>query len=172
MKIKARLIAEQVSSNSIEAKSLFEKSRFGEKSGEKIIYSLPEAFYLLEENKMQILDSNDKELKEREIQSKFIKIDKKFNLRYSVYKDLRKKGYIPKTALKFGAEFRIYENSSNFDKSHSKWICFPVLENSKISWQDFSAKNRIAHSIKKKLLIGIIDEEGSVSYFEVNWKRL
>jgi tRNA-intron endonuclease len=40
-----------------------------------------------------------------------------------------------------------------------------------MTWHDFSAKNRIAHSTKKNLLIAIVDEEGDVSYYEVSWKR-
>ena len=70
-----------------------------------------------------------------------------------------------KTALKFGAEFRVYEKRKN----HSKWILFPVSENKSITWQDFSAKNRVAHSTKKNLLIAIVDEETKVSYYEIRW---
>ena len=44
-----------------------------------------------------------------ELIKKFKKIDKKIQLKYPVFKDLREKGYVVKTALKFGAEFRVYE---------------------------------------------------------------
>ncbi|MBU1252016.1 MAG: tRNA-intron lyase, partial [Nanoarchaeota archaeon] len=36
---------------------------------------------------------------------------------------------------------------------------------------DFSAKNRVAHSTKKNLLLAIVDEEGDVSYYEVRWVK-
>ncbi|MFH0808656.1 MAG: tRNA-intron lyase [archaeon] len=170
-KIKATLISERITSNTAEAQSLFTKSRFGEKLGEKILYSLPEALFLIEEKKMEIFNHQNKKLTEKEILKKFQNIDKKFKTKYLVFKDLRQKGYIVKSALKFGAEFRVYEKGKKINNTHSKWICFPVAENKQMTWQDFSAKNRVAHSTKKNLLIAIADEEGDISYYEVKWTQ-
>ena len=171
-KIKATLTSERITSNTAEAQNIFVTSRFGEKSGEKILYSLSEALFLVEDKKMEIVDSRDKILSQKEIMKKFEKIDKKFKTKYFVFKDLRKKGYIVKTALKFGAEFRVYKKGEKINESHSKWILFPVSENKQMTWQDFSAKNRVAHSTKKNLLIAVVDDEGSVSYYEVKWTKV
>jgi len=170
-KIKATLISEKITSNNAEAQSLFTTSRFGEKIGEKILYSLSEALFLVQEKKMEIVDNREKRLTQKEILKKFERIDKKFKTKFLVFKDLRKNGYIVKTALKFGAEFRVYEKGSKM-QSHSKWLCFPVSESSQLTWQEFSAKNRIAHSTKKNLLIAIVDDEGTVSYYEVKWTKI
>ena len=170
-KIKATLVSNKITSNTAEAQNLFATSRFGEKLGEKILYSLSEALYLVQDKKMNIFDHRDNNLSQKEILNKFQKINKNFKTKYIVFKDLRKKGHIVKTALKFGAEFRIYEKGKKVGKSHSKWICFPVSENQTSTWQDFVAKNRIAHSTKKNLLIAIVDDEGDVSYYEVKWTR-
>ena len=171
-KIKANLISGQVSSNSVEASNLFATSRFGEKSDQKIIYSLFETLYLIQDNKLELFDFKGKKLLEQEAQKKFSRLDKNFPYKYSAFKDLRGKGYIVKTALKFGAEFRIYEKGKKIGEDHSKWICFPVPENQYHTWQDFTAKNRVAHSTKKNLLIAIVDDESDVSYFEVKWTRI
>ena len=170
-KIQATLIKNQITSNSGEAYTLFQKSRFGEKIGEKILYSICEAFFLIQENKIQINDFQNKPLSKNTLLKKFTKLDKNFLTKYPVFKDLREKGYIVKTALKFGAEFRVYEKGSQISKSHSKWLCYPTLENQSIKWQDFAAKNRVAHSSKKNLLIAIIDEENQISYYEIKWTR-
>lgn len=167
-KIQATLIKNQVTSNSSEAHALFQKSLFGEKQNQKILYSLSEAFFLLEENKIEILDSKNKPLPENAILKKFCNLDKNFLTKYPVFKDLRQKGYIVKTGLKFGAEFRVYEKDKKTNP-HSKWLCHPILQNQFIKWQDFAAKSRVAHSSKKNLLIAIIDEEGQASYYEINW---
>ncbi|MFA5061001.1 MAG: tRNA-intron lyase [Candidatus Pacearchaeota archaeon] len=169
MKIKSTLISEKVTSNSKEAFDLFASQRFGEKKGEKITYMLSEALYLLEDGKIEIFDSKNKLLTEEEVIRKFKKIDKKFKTKYIVFKDLRKKGYIVKTALKYGAEFRVYDKGIKIESGHSKWICFPISENQSLTWQEFSAKNRVAHSTKKNLLIAIVDEEEDISYFEIKW---
>ena len=166
-KIQATLIKNQVTSNSSNAHTLFQKSKFGEKLNQKILYSLQEALFLTEKNKIQISDSKGKTLTEEELLKKFSRTDKNFTTKYPVFKDLTEKGYSIKTALKFGADFRIYEKN----QSHSKWVCYTTTENSPLKWQDFAAKNRVAHSTKKKLLIAIVDEENCVSYYETNWTR-
>ena len=120
---------------------------------------------------MELYDFRGKKLSMPEILGKFERIDKKFHTKYFVFKDLRKKGYVIKTALKFGAEFRVYEKGKKINEEHAKWILFPVSENQTMTWQDFSAKNRVAHSTKKNLLIAVVDDEGDVSYYEVKWSR-
>ena len=170
-RITAHLVSEKILSNSKEAQELFASQRFGEKSGEKIIYTLSEALFLVEQKKMQILDFRSKKISQKKLMQRFQKIDKKFKTKYFVFRDLRSKGYIVKTALKFGAEFRVYEKGKKIGRDHAKWILFPVSENNQLTWHEFSAKNRVAHSTKKNLLIAIVDEEGDVSYYEVEWKK-
>ena len=169
-KIQAYLMGEIISSNSSEAHSLYKKSAFGEPRNGKIQYSLSEAFFLIEKGKMEIYSRN-KKISKKDLLNKFRRIDKKIQIKYPVFKDLREKGYVVKTALKFGAEFRVYEKGSRPGKKHAKWIVFTEHESKKFNWHEFSAKNRIAHSTKKKLLIAIVDEEGDISYYEVSWIR-
>lgn len=157
-----------ISTNSAEAFSLQRKSSFGEIIEGKVNYSLVEAFFLFEKKKIEVLFKN-KALSKEELLKKLNKIDKRFDLRYPVFKDLREKGYILKTALKFGADFRVYGKGEKPGNSHSKWILFTDYESNKNHWQDFAAKNRVAHSTKKKLILAILDEEGKISYYEVSW---
>ena len=82
---------------------------------------------------------------------------------------MRNRGFIVQPALKFGAEFRVYARGVKPGQDHAKWILYPVSENSSLTWHDFSAKNRVAHSTKKNLLIGIVDEEQDVTYYEIRW---
>ena len=168
--INAQLDKEIISSNSNEAINLSQKSSFGEKVEDKIQYTLTEAFYLVETKKIEIY-SGTKKMSKEEIEKQFSKIDKKFYLKYLVYKDLRKQGYVIKTALKFGADFRVYEKGKKPSEAHAKWLVFVEHETNKNSWQEFSAKNRIAHSTKKKLLLAIVDEEADILYYEVNWVK-
>ncbi len=169
--IKAQFSGERIFSNSSEAFSLYEKSRFGEKIDGRVEYMLVEALYLVSINRMQVF-SGDREIGFEELMRKMKRIDKKSEVKLAVFKDLRKRGYILKTALKFGAEFRVYDRGIRPGEDHAKWILYSVRENEALKWHDFIAKNRIAHSTKKKLLLGVVDEEGDVSYYEVDWARL
>jgi tRNA-intron endonuclease len=167
-KIQAYIIGEIISSNTSEAHALYKKSCFGEPVGEKIQYTLSEALFLVEKGKMEILSRKQK-IPKKELIDKLKRIDKKIQTKYIVFKDLREKGYIVKTALKFGAEFRIYDKGTKPGKKHAKWIVFTDHESKRLTWHEFSAKNRVAHSTKKNLLLAIADQEGDISYYEVKW---
>jgi len=169
-KIKAYITGQIISSNSSEANLLFKKSSFGEKIGEKIHYSLPETLFLVEKGRLAIF-SGSKELNSQELMEKFRRIDKKIQIKYPVFRDLREKGYVVKTALKFGADFRVYEKGAKPGEKHAKWVVFVDYESNKLTWHDFSAKNRVAHSTRKNLLLAIVDEENSISYYEVCWLK-
>ena len=162
------LIGEIISTNSSEANNLYKKSFFGEKIGEKIQYSFSEALFLLETKKIEVF-SNNKKIDFEELIKKIRRIDKKIQIKYPVYRDLRKKGYIVKTALKFGADFRVYEKGKGPGLKHARWVVFVDHESRTTTWHEFSAKNRVAHSTKKHLLLAIIDEEGDIVYYEVSW---
>ena len=169
--IKGIYSGDKVYSSSSEAFSLYEKSKLGEKIKDKIEYSFVEVLYLVEGKKMEVLFGN-KMMDYDDLIRKIRKKDKGIELKYRVYADLRSKGYIVKTALKFGADFRVYEKGFRPGESHAKWIVYATYENSGLKWNEFAAKNRVAHSTKKKLLLGIVDEEGDVSYYEVDWARM
>lgn len=169
-KIKSYLIGENVSSNSAEAFSLYKKSSFGEPTGEKIQYTLSEALFLAEKGKMDIF-SRGKKTPKKDLIGKIQRIDRRIQIKYSVFKDLRERGYIVKTALKFGADFRVYEKGEKPGKKHAKWIVFADHESKRLTWHEFSAKNRVAHSTKKNLLLAIVDEENDITYYEISWIR-
>jgi len=169
-KIKVNLSIGIISSNSKAAFNLNSSSFFGEKTGEKIVYSIYEAFYLLENKKIEV-NINNKRISNEEFIKKCNKLDKNFILKALVFSDLRKKGYILKTALKMGADFRVYAPGENPNKAHARWLLAVYPENSGIKWSDYAAKNRLAHSTNKKLLIAIIDSEQSISYYESSWKN-
>ncbi len=150
-------------SNKQEAIALAEKSAFGEIKAGKVIYSIYEVIYLLENKKAKLLNSKEQEIKISEI-------SKKADLNaYSVFKDLRNKGHILKEGLKFGADFRVYEKGDRPGKAHAKYLLY-IVSGKKLNILNFAAKARVAHSTNKILLLAIIDGEGDISYYGVNWK--
>lgn len=170
-KIKALLSKESVFSSDKEANSLYTKSRFGEPIGNKIQYSLVEALYLLEKKQMNVYDAKKKKISFDSFVLRAKKIEANFWVRYCVFKDMRDRGYIVKTALKFGADFRVYDRGKKPGEEHAKWLLFPIHERNSLTWYDFAAKNRVAHSTRKSLLIGIVDDEGDVTYYVCSWIR-
>ncbi len=158
--------------NSDAARELYNTSRYGQLMATgKVQLSLGEALYLIEKEKVCVLNGKGKPMNEEQFLKKAQKYEPNFWVRYCVFKDIRNRGYIIKTALKFGADFRIYDRGVKPGEDHAKWVVFPVHEGSVTTWHEFAAKNRVAHSTKKRLLIGVVDDEGDVSYWEIRWLR-
>jgi len=154
-----------------EARELYNQSRFGELIDNKVQLALHEALYLMEKGKITIIDQGKKKIIFEQFLKKAKKVEPNFWTRYCVYKDIRNRGYIIKTALKFGADFRVYDRGVKPGEDHARWIVYPVHESSTLTWYEFSAKNRVAHSTRKRLLVGVVDAESDVTYYEIAWKR-
>ncbi len=164
---KERVLADK----SDEAVDLYNKSRYGEYVEDKIQYSIVEALHLLERKRLTLKDDNGESIKIDAFRKKCEKIEKNFWIRYCVFRDLRQRGYIVKTALKFGADFRVYDKGIKPGDDHAKWIVYPLHETETLTLYEFSAKNRVAHSTRKTLLLAVVDDEGDVSYWNSSWVK-
>ena len=171
--VKAAFAKERVLTESSDnARELYNQSRYGNLLDDgRVQLSLIEAIYLIEKKRVVVYDSRNKAIDFESFLKKSQKIEPNFWVRYCVYRDIRNRGYIIKTALKFGADFRIYDRGVKPGEDHARWVVFPVHEGSSLTWHEFSSKNRVAHSTKKRLLIGCVDNEGDVTYWEVRWLR-
>lgn len=151
----------------------YDKGCFGEIQGAKeksLELALVEALYLAERKKLHIF-SGKKELSFEEILTKCVKRENNFWTRWRVYRDFRTRGYVLKTALKFGADFRVYRRGMKPGEDHAKWVLYCVSEGESEGWREFAAKMRVAHSTRKTLLIGCVDDEGDVTYWEIRWRK-
>ena len=171
--VSAVLLKDEVlTENSDAAKDFHVSSCFGTlaKSG-RVELSLFEAMLLMERGKLRIVNAQGRIMSEDQFIRAASRRITDFMVGYRVFRDIRDRGYIIKTALKFGANFRVYARGVKPGDDHAKWIIYPVHQNRSFTWQEFSAKNRVAHSTKKHLLIGVVDDEGDVSYWECRWIR-
>jgi tRNA-intron endonuclease len=164
---KDRVVAEK----SDTSRNLYNQSRFGTLLGSgELQFSFIEALFLLEKGKIVVKEGRkklafDKLLKLAE------ELEPQLWTRYCVFKDLRTRGYVVQTALKFGADFRVYGRGVKPGEAHAKWLVFSVSESQGFTWYDFSAKTRVANSTKKRLLIAVVDRENDVTYYEIRWLR-
>jgi len=154
------------------SRDLWNKSQYGAKKGKgSIVFSYLDTLYLVSSEKIEVVNKQKKVISFEALYKKFARLEKDLKTRYPVYADFRERGYVVKTALKFGGDFRIYPKGKSPNEAHAKWIVYPVAERNSLSWRDFSAKNRVAHSTKKNLLIAVVDDDGDVSYFEIQWLK-
>lgn len=143
----------------------FAEHGFGEAEDSYLILAPVEALYLAEKKRARITAAG-KVLSFRSLLERFRKADKDIDIKYFVYRDLRRKGYTVRTGLKYGAYFRVYEKGTRVGEGHSHWLVQPVREDWKTSAYDISRAIRLAHSVRKKMMWAVVDTEGDVTYYK------
>ncbi len=176
MAIEAILAEDRVIIWSKSGRGIFEEDYFGKLKEDRLDLSLIEAAYLLDTEKIKILDVEEKEIDKKAFIKYCQKIDPRFDFRYSVYKDLRSKQFPTRTGFKFGCDFRVYakgvkplKRGPKSAKEHTKWIVYAVPEKFVCSFQELSRAVRLAHNIRANMLWAVVGEEGDIKYFQVTF---
>jgi tRNA-intron endonuclease len=159
-----------------EGKKLFDLGWFGKIKDGRLELSLIEAAHLADKKKITLANDKGKKLSLKKFMEKAIEIDPRFSTRYTVYKDLRERGLPTRTGFKFGCDFRVYERGvkpvkkgPKTAKEHTKWIVFAVAEDYSCSFHELSRAVRLAHNIRANMLWAVVDNDGDVTYYEVNY---
>ena len=127
--------------------------------------SLIEALYLLKNDKITIYDPKlGKFYSHDEFYEICKKIHHKFGEKFIIYQDLRKKGYIPRPGLKFGADFVVYKKGPGLE--HSPFIAHVLPHDAKITAIDMVRAGRLATSVRKKFVIA---NPLTMSYYFFEW---
>src|SRR3989338_5609250 len=119
--VKAIFVRERVlTENSDDARELYNQSRYGSLLEDgKVQLSLLEALYLVEKCRIKVVDVKNKNVNFDAFLKKAQKLEPNFWIRYCVFKNIRDRGYIIKTALKFGADFRVYDRGVKPGEDHA-----------------------------------------------------
>jgi len=147
---------------------LNQKSYYGNLEGDQLKLSLVEAAYLQWKGKLSIWDG-EKRISFNELLS--ILDRRGLYQKFIVYRDLRERGYIVKTGFKYGSEFRVYERGETPTKDHSSYLVKVLHEGAKLKILDFSSYVRVAHGVRKKLILAVVDDEEDITYYMVEWIR-
>ncbi len=141
-------------------------------SGGKLQLAPVEALYLLDKGKLRVIEQRGrKELSFGKLSKKLARRDPELMLKYVVYSDLRSRGYTAKTGLKFGAHFRVYERGKGPGEGHSPYLVHAIPEGSKLTPAELARAVRLAHSVRKKMLFAVVDDEGDVTYYSLTRER-
>ncbi|ABR54361.1 tRNA intron endonuclease [Methanococcus vannielii SB] len=169
--IPAKLSDERIVIYDKDGISRLNEKRYGELHENFLSLSYVEALYLVAKDWVLIRDKKNKILSFEELHEIAHVIDKKLCIRYLVYKDLRNRGYTVRTGLKYGSDFRLYERS-NIDEVHSKYLVKVFSEEIPCEISEITGFVRVAHSVRKELVIAIVDADGSVVYYNMGYLKL
>jgi len=147
---------------------LHDQSHFGRPSGKGLDLSLIEAAYLLDRSKIKI-NSIDGKLDFRDFILLSSALEKGFEFKYLVYKDLRERGYCVKPGR---PDFRIYPRGGHPGKTPAEFYVLAISERMPLPLREAVEAAKLAGRMRKKLMIAIVDEESDITFYEAKEKVL
>ena len=130
-----------------------------------LVLSNPEALYLLSEEKISIINSDDgRQLSFTELAKTLHLIDKETWTKYLIYRDLRSRGYVVRDGFGFGIDFRVYERGE-YDKKVAKFVVWGIHEGMLISLHSLMGTLHAVQNMKKELILAVIDRRGEIVYY-------
>ena len=134
-----------------EAQALHGNGFYGKIVGRRLQLSLIETAHLLKRGAIELRNADsDRRIALPRLLSEARRIQPDFDLRLSVYEDLKARGIIAKTGFKYGSHFRAYEGDP--DRTHAKYLIHALPEKYRGMWPEVSRAVRLAHGVKKSLL--------------------
>lgn len=137
---------------------LHEGHHFGKPIGQILQLSLIEAVFLAELSALKLRDGKtNRAVGLESLKKRAKKLQPDFDIRLRTFKDLKEKGLIVKTGFKYGSHFRAYE--SDPERNHAKYLVHAVPEQYKAMWPEVSRAVRLAHGVRKDILLGRVSKK-------------
>jgi tRNA-intron endonuclease len=139
---------------------LYTKSHFGNTISEnKLELNLIEGVFLLEFGKIRIFQKKE-ELDFEKLTKIAAKVIDEFEIKYQVFKDLRNRGHAIKLYEK--------EKNINFFNYNQQFYVSTYSERDLLNIDEASILIKKVEKKKKELWVGILDEEGDITYYKVS----
>jgi len=173
LKIRASLIEDNVLVSSQEDIEGLSSRGYGVSENGKLMLAFYESLFLLSRGILVI--ENKKTGKE----VTFPDLLKRFQLvknenawvKYLIYRDLRSRGYVVREGFGLGIDFRVYERGE-YGKEIAKYLIFGIQEGQPVSVEDLARALSYVQSLKKKLVLAVINRRGEVVHYSLSQLNL
>ncbi len=126
-----------------------------------------EALYLLEKGFLQVEDEKGKKVNFQKLLQLYESIDENAWAKYLVYRDLRSRGYVVREGFGLGVDFRVYERGE-YGKDTAKYLMLSIQEGKPISLENLTTALKQCQSLKKELILAVMNRRGETVYYSVS----
>ena len=144
------------------ANRIYNKGCFGEFNG-KLKLNLIETCYLLEKERIEA-EIKGKKVDLKKFMEYALQFIPDFEIKYLVYRDLRERGYI----VKVGKDFLLYERGKR-PPAKPAFIVKAISERARFKIKEIE---EFIEDAENKLILGIVDEEGDLTYYIAKYFRM
>lgn len=151
-----------------DADRIHQQGSTGELQGGKLILSGIEVLYLMEREKVALSDPSGKRIDFPSLVEALSAEDPEVWLRFLLYSDLRRRGYIVKPGYSKGLEYRVYRRGAEVGKEPAKYLVVGLVEGRAVTVPELVSISNSAKLSKKDLILAVIDRQGEITYYDAS----
>ena len=131
-----------------------------------LVLDAVEGLYLLNKKKVTVNDIHGSKITFTDLMDRLSREIEGFEAKYSVYRELREKGYVVTPGIKYGCDFAVYEHGPGLD--HAPYVMQIHGSEESLDAAEIVKSGRLAAAVRKSF-IKAVEIEGDIRFLEFNW---
>jgi len=140
---------------------------YGTMENNELLLTFYEALYLLEKNMLEVEDEKGERVDFQKLLRCYELVNENAWAAYLTYRDLRGRGYVVREGFGLGVDFRVYERGE-YGKDTAKYLVLNIQEGKPIPLEDLTRAMMQCQSLKKELVLAVINRRGEIVYYSVS----
>jgi tRNA-intron endonuclease len=166
--IEALLREKEIAVSSPESVEELASRGYGTIKNKELILTFCEALFLVSKNILAIKgEKADKKVDFQKLLTLYQTSDENAWAKYLIYRDLRSRGYVVREGFGLGMDFRVYERGE-YGAATAKNLVLGIQEGQPLPMEDLIRALKYAHSLKKNLVLAVLNRRGEVVYYSLS----
>jgi tRNA-intron endonuclease len=140
---------------------------YGVTENDELLLTFYEALYLLDKGFLEVKDEKSKKVDFQKLLQRYKDVDENAWAKYLTYRDLRSRGYVVREGFGLGVDFRVYDRGE-YGKDTAKYLILSVQEGKPILLEDLTHIMTQCQSLKKELVLTVMNRRGETVYYSVS----
>jgi tRNA-intron endonuclease len=134
-----------------------------------LVLDLMEGMYLMEKGLIKVIEGSEKKkVSFRTLRSRARKLYEEFDLKYAVFRDLRRQGLIVTPGVKYGCDFAVYRQGPGID--HAPYMVSVRSRKDGVTATDVVKAGRLATTVRKRFIVAVPDlGKHRIEYLIFKW---
>ncbi|QKQ99783.1 tRNA-intron lyase [Metallosphaera tengchongensis] len=167
--------------NKEEAKAIYKMGFYGkplgiskpksvEDANRPLELSLLEGLYLVNTGVLEVRN-RDGVVDRAKLESYAVNLIPRFKPLYFVYEDLKKREFVVRSGVKYGADYAIYTLGPGVE--HAPFVISVIDATEKISVNELMSYGRVSHSTRKRLVLAVVNlRMREIKYIMFKWVKI
>lgn len=134
-----------------------------------LILDLMEGLYLAENKAIKVIEGpKKKKVKLAELRKRARRLYDEFDLKYTVYRDLRNNGFVVTPGIKYGCDFAVYKHGPGIE--HAPYMVSVKKSEENVTATEIVKTGRLATTVRKRFIVAIPNfETEKIQYLIFKW---